>query len=225
MKPFRASSSSGPGARFGRGRRALDGSLVALAVAVLGWYWPSSTPDSGGANPPTRATRAPAPGVLQSPLNPSATYTLIGSVALVSDGDTVRFRSGADNHRIRLDSIDAPELDHGPGQPGQHFGQEARDHLADWISGKTLAAQCYGRDQYDRDLCDLLSVDGESANREMVSAGYAWAYTAARGRYLRDTSLTGLQAEARAAKRGLWAEGNPMRPWQWRYDCWRQRQC
>jgi micrococcal nuclease len=244
MKPFRVPPSVAPRARFGRGRRALGGSIVALAVAVLGWYWPAPNHDSdrsasvsagrGSSERPSAgrhsAPNESSPGALQSsPNSPAAqsssSYRLIGTVALVSDGDTVRFRSGTENHRIRLDSIDSPELEHGPDQPGQHFGQEARDHLANWVSGKTLTAQCYGRDQYDRDLCDLLTDDGESATHEMVKTGYAWAYTAARGRYLRDTSLTALQADARGAGRGLWADANPMQPWQWRYDCWRQHRC
>jgi micrococcal nuclease len=229
MKPLRPSSSFSSAARSGRGRRRLAGSLVAAAVAVLGWYWPALspllTPGSNRLAPAASTGSTAVTGALAPPNGTSATYNLIGAVASVSDGDTIRFRSGASSHRIRLDSIDAPELDHGPGQPGQNFASEARDHLANWISGKTLTAQCYGRDQFDRDLCDLLSADGESANREMVRTGYAWAYTAARGRYLRDATLPALQAQARAARRGLWAGDNPVQPWQWRYNCWRQRQC
>ena len=42
--------------------------------------------------------------------------------------------------KIRLDSIDAPETDHGPGQPGQPFGEASRKHLASLVAGRRLSA-------------------------------------------------------------------------------------
>src|SRR5579872_6197481 len=44
-------------------------------------------------------------------------------------------------------------------------------------------------------------------------AGFAWWYV----RYARhDSELQRLEAEAKAAKRGLWAEKDPMPPWEFR---------
>ena len=210
-----------PPVRRGRSfvrRRGAWGFAAVLALTVAGWYWPDSFEP---ARPISENTAAPSTAAQSRP----AFYTLVGSVITVSDGDTVAFRSSNSNHRIRLDSIDAPEIGHGAKQPGQPFGRAARDYLANWLTGKSITAQCYGVDQYGLDLCDLLSAQGESANREMVRSGYAWAYTAARGKYLRDASLPALQEQARQARRGLWAQGSPIRPWQWRHDCWKQRQC
>uniref|UniRef100_UPI004055766A hypothetical protein n=1 Tax=Orrella sp. TaxID=1921583 RepID=UPI004055766A len=56
-------------------------------------------------------------------------------------------------------------------------------------------------------------------------AGMAWANQQAGGKYLRDKSLLLLQAQAKAAKRGIWAEPNPTPPWVWRYECWRNGKC
>ncbi|MFQ6746480.1 thermonuclease family protein, partial [Bordetella pertussis] len=103
--------------------------------------------------------------------------------------------------------------------------QASRQHLAGLVAGKTLTAQCYERDQFDRDVCALILPDGRSANRAQVEAGYAWAYTARRGDYLRDPAMPGLQRQAREAGRGLWAQSGAIEPWKWRYDCWRQRRC
>lgn len=202
------------------GRRGLAGLLSALLLAALAalanWLWPQ---DPSQAPPTRQASADPAGGV------PAGSYTLTGPIVNVADGDTVTLRAPGGQRRIRMDSIDAPEEGHGNEQPGQPFAQASRQHLAGLVAGKTLTAQCYERDQFDRDVCALILPDGRSANRAQVEAGYAWAYTARRGDYLRDAAMPGLQRQARAAGRGLWAQSGAIEPWKWRYDCWRQRRC
>ncbi len=57
--------------------------------------------------------------------------------------------------------------------------------------------------------------DGRALNRELVKAGFAWWYR----RYApEDERLKQLEAEARAAKRGLWVDANPVPPWEWPGD-------
>lgn len=58
-------------------------------------------------------------------------------------------------------------------------------------------------------------VGGVDVNAEMIRQGAAWAYR----QYLKDQSLLRLEAEAKAAKRGLWAlpEAQRMPPWEWRH--------
>jgi micrococcal nuclease len=52
-----------------------------------------------------------------------------------------------------------------------------------------------------------------SLNQELVRQGLCWWYSKyAPG----DTVLEGLEAEAREAKKGLWADLVPMPPWEWR---------
>src|SRR5262245_65632937 len=47
----------------------------------------------------------------------------------------------------------------------------------------------------------------------LVKAGMAWWY---RPYAPNDPTLAQLEAEARTAKRGLWADAQPVPPWQWR---------
>lgn len=149
---------------------------------------------------------------------PEGSYTLRGLVSKVADGDTVTLIVDGKPRRVRLDSIDAPELG-GSGKPsGQPYSQAAQKYLQNLIGGKTLTAHCYEKDQYSREICALILPDGESANRKMVESGYAWAYTARRGEYLRDDAMVGLQRQARQAGAGLWAQGGPTEPWKWRYE-------
>lgn len=225
-------------------RRLLLG-LAFAAVTTLGWYL------ERGARPPAQAERPPAaqsgqPSVAQSrqpspaqtngspsahtPSPPSARDAAnfndhTGRVLSIADGDTVRFRTDAGELRIRLDSIDAPEQDGGERRPGQPFAQASQRHLEKWLQDRTVIARCFEADQYGRSVCDLIDANGQSAAQAQVRAGYAWAYTAARGRYLRDSSLVALQAQAKAAGQGLWQNGRAIAPWVWRYDCWREQQC
>jgi len=179
--------------------------IAALIAAAWAWLQPPSAP-------PAR----PGPGM----------YTLDGRIVRVADGDTVTMKTATGQHRIRLASIDAPETGHGNDQPGQPFGQPARDNLAALVAGRTLVARCYEQDRYGRDICDLPLPDGQTANRKQVADGFAWANTVRRGEYLRDKSLPAIQQQAQAAGKGMWAErGKSVPPWQWRQDCWKERRC
>ena len=69
-----------------------------------------------------------------------------------------------------------------------------------------------GRDDYDRELAEVFLPDGRSLNRELVAAGFAWWFR----RHSTDRGLEALEREARAARRGLWADPNPVPPWAFR---------
>ncbi|WP_459614896.1 thermonuclease family protein [Bordetella sp. 2513F-2] len=211
--------------------RRAGGALGALVLAVAGAlahrYFPSGGPSGESAAPASRpaATGSPAGAAQARGGVPAAVYTLAGTVTQVPDGDTVTLRTAEGNRRIRLDSIDAPEVGSGSAQPGQPHSAAARRNLSALVEGRRVTAWCYETDQYERHVCALMLDDGSSANRAQVEAGYAWAYTARRGDYLRDQAMPALQRQAREAGRGLWAQPGAVEPWKWRYDCWRQRRC
>lgn len=119
----------------------------------------------------------------------------------VSDGDTLTcLAAGNKQIKVRLAQIDAPES-------RQAFGTAAKDKLSSLVYGKVVSLKVQDTDKYNRTVAEVF-VGGINANKEMVRSGYAWAYR----QYLKDQQYITLENQARAAKRGLWAEPNPINP-------------
>ena len=135
----------------------------------------------------------------------AAADPITGKVVSVHDGDTVRVLDAAKvEHKVRLQGIDAPER-------GQPFGTVSRDRLASLTMGKSVTVHDDGRDKYGRTL-GRIEVDGQDVNRQMVADGLAWHYV----RFSDDERLAAAERDARAAGRGLWADREPVPPWEWR---------
>ena len=127
--------------------------------------------------------------------------------AWVIDGDTIEI-SGT---RIRLEGIDAPESDQTCTDPkGKTWpcGRAATSELKAHIRGRELTCNRRAFDRYRRVLAVCSLPDGSDINAWMVRQGWALAYGFAK-MYATE------EAEAEAAKRGIWA-GSFVPPWQWR---------
>lgn len=148
--------------------------------------------------------KAPATLVQQ---DDRASRPLTVRVARITDGDSITvITSGGEQISVRLVEIDAPEWD----QPG---GANAKAALSKLVSGRNVEIRATDTDQYGRLLARVYSA-GTDVNAAMVRDGYAWAYRD----YLVDQSLMAIEAEARSAKRGLWAisSSETVPPWEWR---------
>ena len=66
-------------------------------------------------------------------------------------------------------------------------------------------------DRYGR-IVGRVYVDGLDVNAVLVRGGYAWVYR----KYSDDAELLRLEAEAKQKSLGLWADPNPIPPWDWR---------
>jgi len=120
---------------------------------------------------------------------PGSVQTALGRL-VVLDGDTLRL---PDNRRVRLPSVDAPEL-------GRPFAEVSRSFTRDRVASGSLrlVPDDPPRDRYGRLLADVL-VDGESLSEALLAAGLATLYD--------DESphLVRLQAAAVAARVGMHA--------------------
>jgi hypothetical protein len=57
---------------------------------------------------------------------------------------------------------------------------------------------------------------GRSLYHELVRSGSAWWYKSFAPK---DATLAGLESEARAVRRGLWSQSDPVPTWDWRRGC------
>lgn len=140
------------------------------------------------------------------------TKEIVGKVVSVADGDTVTVLDATNvQHRIRLTGIDAPES-------SQAFGTRSRQHLADLVFGKQVTVQYEKNDRYGRTLGKVIA-EGRDVCLEQLRAGLAWHYKYYENEQPPADRQTYAQAEveARAAKRGLWADANPIPPWDFRH--------
>ena len=129
-----------------------------------------------------------------------------GQVVGVLDGDTLEVLNGHHTERIRLSGIDCPEK-------GQAFGQKAKQAASALVFGKEVTLQTHGKDKYQRTLADVILPDGTNVNQALVNDGWCWWY---RKYAPGNAQLEKLEAEARGAQRGLWADPHPVPPWEWR---------
>jgi endonuclease YncB( thermonuclease family) len=138
--------------------------------------------------------------------NPEPQTALVGK-AWAIDGDTIII---SDTH-IRLEGIDAPESDQtctdskGNAWP---CGRAATSQLRAHIRGQELTCIRRALDKYKRVLAICSLPDGSDINAWMVQQGWAVAYGFAK-------IYESQEAEAEAAKRGIWA-GSFVSPSEWR---------
>lgn len=124
----------------------------------------------------------------------------------VQDGDSLRLDVGAVEVKVRLVGIDAPEKN-------QAHGDEARAALAELVAEGPLRLVQDGTDRYGRLLVQVfIANDPISVNQHLVDGGHAWHYL----RYSEDAGLATAEREARAGRRGLWADAAPTPPWEFR---------
>jgi endonuclease YncB( thermonuclease family) len=147
-------------------------------------------------------------------------YDLSGRVVKVTDGDTITILD-ADNteYKVRLTGIDAPER-------GQPYGSASRKHLASLVAGKEVFVESDKQDIYGRELGKVWVQPSDcpscgktlDANYAQILAGMAWWYRyyakeqspEDRGRY------ESAEDEAKARGWGLWADPDPINPYDWR---------
>ncbi len=129
-----------------------------------------------------------------------------GKVVGVADGDTITVLQDRTQVHVRLDGIDCPER-------GQAFGSRAKEFTSELVFGQVVTVRPRNKDRYGRTVAEIVLPDGRDVNHELVRAGFAWWF---RKYAPHDTELARLEAEAKEAKRGLWADASPVPPWEWR---------
>lgn len=130
-------------------------------------------------------------------------------VIRIIDGDT--FHGLTENNediKFRLYGIDAPEKN-------QAFGTKAKQYLSDLIFGQTVGIKIQKKnDRYGRPVVWAYTAKGLDVSSEMLKAGMAWHYK------LFDSTpeYAKQETEAKKAELGLWADKNPVAPWNFKKE-------
>jgi endonuclease YncB( thermonuclease family) len=136
---------------------------------------------------------------------PAGAAEISGIVTEVQDGDSLTLVNWQATYKIRLADIDAPEWK-------QPRGKDSRASLFHLCGLRRATAETTGEDRFGRTLARVTCA-GIDANSEQVRRGMAWVFI----RYApKDSPLYRVEAEARAERRGLWEDSDPVPPWDWR---------
>jgi len=126
-------------------------------------------------------------------------------VVTVHEGDRLTIRHDGRNETIYLKGIDCPELK-------QPYGKQAKHAAAAYVGNRDVVVRGLTRDKQGRVSAEVLLDDGRNVGRELLKEGLAWWKRSASN----DASLEVLEELARAARKGLWLEPNPVPPWKWK---------
>ena len=136
---------------------------------------------------------------------------ITGTVVSVADGDTITVLSAEKKqYKIRMAAIDSPEK-------AQAFGQRSKQHLSDLIYKKEVRVQVVDIDRYKRHV-GVVFLGDRNINQAQVAAGFAWVYR----QFVKNIpkpmakAFANAEASAKASKAGLWADKDPVPPWDWR---------
>jgi endonuclease YncB( thermonuclease family) len=133
----------------------------------------------------------------------STVKQLQGRVVKIIDGDTYDVLiPNRSTIRIRMYGIDAPER-------GMAFYASSKNYLAQLCMGKVLRVQQMEKDIHGRIVAKAFLSDGRDINLEMIKAGMAWHFK----KYDKSKSYAQAELHARKLKKGLWADKNPIAPW------------
>lgn len=134
----------------------------------------------------------------------AASFT--AEVFRVIDGDTVEVLFREQPLRVSLHGVDCPDRD-------QVYGEEAKGFTSSLVSQETVEVVVVIQDKLGRIWTRVLLPDGRSLNRELVRAGLAWWD---REQAPDDVELEALEEAARESRKGLWADPDPVPPWEYR---------
>lgn len=122
----------------------------------------------------------------------------------ITDGDT--FKGLTDDKqviRFRIYGIDTPEKK-------QAFSNKARQYLSDLIFEQTVGIKVQKKnDRYGRPVVWVYTAKGLDVSAEMLKAGMAWHYKD----YDSTPEYAEYEIKAKKARLGLWADNNPVAPW------------
>lgn len=139
-----------------------------------------------------------------------------GSVAAIKEGAVLSIIQEETGEIIqtRLYGIETPECPRRE-RDGQPFCHETAAFINNaFPRGAQVSVINLGFDAYNREIYTIVSLpDGKVLQEELLKEGLAWVYPEF---CYGCTQWTELQNRAKAGKKGLWSEPDPVSPWDFR---------
>ena len=129
----------------------------------------------------------------------------VARVIAVHEGDRLTIHHQGRKDMVYLRDVDCPELK-------QPYGKQAKHATAAYIANREVVVRELHQDRKGRMIADILLRDGRQVAQELVKEGLAWVQPGASP----DQSLKDMEELARASKKGLWSDPNPVPPWKWK---------
>jgi endonuclease YncB( thermonuclease family) len=126
-------------------------------------------------------------------------------VTNVQDGDTIEVTIDGKPVVVRINGIDCPE-------DGQGYSVNAKKYTTLHCLKKKVKLEKVTIDPRGRMVANVFLQDGTNLSHALISGGYAWHFK----KFSKDAKLAALENEARKKKIGLWAEENPVSPWDYK---------
>ena len=126
-------------------------------------------------------------------------------VITVHEGDRLTIHHDGRKETIYLKDIDCPDLK-------QPYGKQAKLVTAAFVGNRDVVVRGLKRDKQGRVSAEVLLQDGRNVGHELLKEGLAWWRRSASS----DASLEVVEELARASGKGLWADSDPVPPWEWK---------
>ena len=126
-------------------------------------------------------------------------------VVTVHEGDHLTIRYDGRSETIYLKDIDCPELK-------QPYGKQAKQAIVAYVGNRDVVVRALKRDRHGLVTAEIILPDGRNVGYELVKEGLAWS----RPETAQGQSLVDVEQLARAERKGLWSDPNPVPPWKWK---------
>jgi len=161
----------------------------------------------------------PSPKALPAPLHDKVEYELEGRVRRIWGSDCFEFGQVNELHFIIIRGVDTPK-------PGQPYFDEAKAHLTKLVRKRIARISIVGRDSMMREFADVYSrpkppsdtTEAEAPDSietnvalSLIQHGFGW-YDGTE--FADGEALEQAELEAREKRIGLWAQDNPIPPWE-----------
>ncbi|HSS30829.1 MAG TPA: thermonuclease family protein [Nitrospiraceae bacterium] len=129
----------------------------------------------------------------------------LARVVTIHEGDRLTIRHDGRNETIYIKDIDCPELK-------QAYGKQAKHAISAYVGSRDVMVRALKRGRNGLGTAEILLQDGRNVGHELLKEGLAWA----RPERGQDQSLEDMEQLAKAERKGLWSDPNPVAPWKWK---------